>query len=144
MINNTIKKNFLLSMLTMIMVAVQSVCCVSCGSDDDNGSLGNSALVGIWTKDYYHVGVIGIKLTSDGKAYYNEWDAREQPDFSNVVIPYDAKVTSNTLRISHSHLPGYYEEYSYVLSEDGKSVTFTLIDWKEDNHGLNGTFIKVQ
>lgn len=129
------------------MLVLASTAFVACSDDDDNKNEGGkipSALVGTWTQQYDRWGVKGIKFTSDGKAYYNEWDTGEKPDFSNVIAPANAKATGNTLRITHPQVPGYYEEYHYELSEDGKSVTFTLIDWEEEEHGLDGTFTKYE
>jgi hypothetical protein len=106
----------------------------------DPGDTEQTALVGIWTKQSDNSGVIGIKLTADGKAYYNEWSQGKKPNFDNVKSPANATVTATTLRLTHSQVPDYYEEYSYVLSHDGKSVTFTMVGWNKDNHGLSGTF----
>ena len=140
------KKNYLWSLMTMLLVIMVSVVLTSCGGDDDGGSssMGNKDLVGTWTQPYGTLGVIGIKLTADGRAYYNEWSKGNNPNFDNVKSPAYAKVTATTLRITHPNVPDYYEEYSYVLSSDKKSVTFTLISWNEDRHSLNGTFTKVE
>lgn len=109
------------------------------GDDDSNAS--SDALVGTWTK-ITNGGVIGIKFTADGKAYYNEWNVGDQPNFDNVKSPAQVSITTTLIRITHPQVSGYYEEYSYVLSADGNSVTFTLVGWEKDNHGLSGTFIK--
>ena len=135
------QKSIFFSVFAMMMVAMLSVGLVSCSDDDDNI---NKALVGTWTKQYDQWGVMGIKLTSSGKAYYNEWSVDEKPNFDNVSSPANVKVTDTTLRITHPQEPGYFEEYSYVLSEDKKSVSFTLLDYEKTNHGLSGTFIKVE
>lgn len=105
-------------------------------------SVNSNALVGTWTKTS-NGGVKGIKFTEDGKAYYNEWSVGNQPNFDNVKSPAQVTITATTIRITHPQVSGYYEEYSYQLSADGKSVTFTLVDWQKDNHGLSGTFTKV-
>lgn len=105
-------------------------------------SVNSNALVGTWTKTS-NGGVKGIKFTEDGKAYYNEWSVGNQPNFDNVKSPAQVTITATTIRITHPQASGYYEEYSYQLSADGKSVTFTLVDWQKDNHGLSGTFTKV-
>ena len=131
-----------LSILMMLMFA--STTFVACSSDDDDDAI-PAELVGTWTQPYYYGnGVVGIKFTSDGKAYYNEWNAGEKPNFSNVKSPANVRATKTTIRMTHSQVPGYYEEYSYVVSEDGKSVTFTLIDWEEDCHDIEGTFTKYE
>lgn len=114
------------------------------GGGDDNQGDNIDALVGIWIQPFGTTGVIGIKLTKDGKAYYNEWAAGKQPNFDNVVSPANATITATTLRITHPQVPEYFEEYSYVLSDDKKSVTFTLVDWNKDKHNLSGTFTKVE
>lgn len=126
----------------LMMLVFASTAFVACSDDDDEGSGIPSALVGTWFQqsDTWGWGK-GIKLTSSGKAYYDEWNVGDEPDFSDQ-IPAKAKATKNTLRITHSKIPGYYEEYHYELSEDGKSVTFTLLDWEEEEHGLSGTFTK--
>lgn len=131
-------------MFAMMIMALVCVGFASCGSDDDESNIGNTALVGTWTQQYNKIGVIGIKLTADGKAYYNEWNKGKKPNFDNVKSPANATVTATTLRITHPQAPNYYEEYSYVLSNDGKSVTFTMVGWNEDNHGLSGTFTKYE
>jgi len=106
----------------------------------NHGDSDYTALVGIWTRQSDNSGVIGIKLTADGKAYYNEWNKGKGPNFDNVKSPANATITATTLRLTHPQVPDYYEEYSYVLSNDGKSVTFTMVGWNKDNHGLSGTF----
>ena len=109
------------------------------GDDDSNAS--SDALVGTWTK-ITNGGVIGIKFTADGKAYYNEWNVGDQPNFDNVKSPAQVTITATSIKITHTQIPDYFEEYSYILSDDGNSVTFTLVSWNKDNHGLNGTFTK--
>ena len=107
----------------------------------DNTPVTNDALVGTWIKTT-NGGVIGIKFTADGKAYYNEWNMDDQPNFDNVKSPAQVTITATTIKITHPQVSDYFEEYSYILSDDGKSVTLTLVSWNKDNHGLNGTFIK--
>jgi hypothetical protein len=137
-------KKLQFSVFAMMIMALVCVGFASCGGDDDSSNVGNNALVGTWTQPYGSIGVIGIKLTADGKAYYNEWSKGKEPNFDNVKSPANATVTATTLRLTHPQVPDYYEEYSYVLSKDGKSVTFTLVSWNEDNHGLSGTFTKYE
>jgi hypothetical protein len=129
--------------MTMLMAMVLPLM-VACGSDDNGSSMSNKDLVGTWTKAIYSTGVIGLKLTADGKAYYNEWSKGKEPNFDNVKIPANATVTATTIRITHPSMPEYYEEYTYKLSQDKKSVTFTLVDYNEDSHNLSGTFTKVE
>lgn len=128
--------------MVVIAMAVMSVGFASCGDDDDD-AVSNKALVGTWTRSVYGY-VIGFKLTGDGKCYYNEWNKGAQPDFSNVSKPATAKVTDTTLRITHSQVPDYYEEYNYVVSNDGKSVSLMLIGYEKDCHHLEGTFTKYE
>ena len=135
------KKIKFLGILMMLMFV--STAFVACGDDDDEVSGNVTALVGTWTQQHNNY-VIGIKLTANGKAYYNEWGTGEELNFNNVSTPANVKFTETTIRITHSQVPGYYEEYSYILSEDGKSITFTLLDWEKDNHGLSGTFTKYE
>lgn len=137
-------KKKIFGLFAMMMVALVSVSLVSCGDDDSgsNGGGGNSALVGIWTEQRDNVGVIGFKFTADGKAYYNEWNKWEEPDFSNVKSPGNWTATSSTIRITHSSLPDYYEEYAYTLSEDGKTLTLNLVGYEEDRHLSSGVFTK--
>lgn len=111
------------------------------GTTGDDSNVNSNALVGTWTKTS-NGGVIGIKFTADGKAFYNEWSVGKQPNFDNVKSPAQVAITAASIRITHPQVSGYYEEYSFLLSADGKSVTFTLVDWKKDNHGLSGTFTK--
>lgn len=137
------KKNYYWSMMIAIIMAVMSVGFASCGDDDDD-AVSNSALVGTWTKSTYG-GVIGIKITADGKCFYNEWNRGEEPDFSNVRTPATVKVTETTIRITHSQVQNYFEEYSYMMSEDKKNVSFMLVDYEEDCHHLEGgTFTKYE
>ena len=115
-------------------------------NNNNNPGDGNylAKLAGTWVQNYNDRGYIGIKFTADGKAYYNEWDKSEQPNFDNVKSPASVTVTATTLRITHPMVSGYYEEYSYQLSSDGNSVTFSLIDYAKDKHSLNGTFTKLK
>lgn len=136
------KKNLYWCMMVVIAMAVMSVGFASCGDDDDD-AVSNKALVGTWARSVYGY-VIGFKLTGDGKCYYNEWNKGAQPDFSNVSKPATAKVTDTTLRITHSQVPDYYEEYNYVVSNDGKSVSLMLIGYEKDCHHLEGTFTKYE
>ena len=108
---------------------------------DDDSNVSSDALVGTWIKTT-NGGVIGIKFTADGKAYYNEWNVGDQHNFDNVKSPAQVTVTATTIKITHPQVSDYYEEYTYILSDDGKSVTFTLVSWNKDNHSLDGTFIK--
>ena len=105
---------------------------------DDDSNVSSDALVGTWTK-ITNGGVIGIKFTADGKAYYNEWNVGEQPNFDNVKSPAQVTITATSIKITHTQIPDYFEEYSYILSDDGNSVTFTLVSWNKDNHGLGET-----
>ena len=131
-----------LSILMMLMFA--STAFVACSSDDDDeDNTIPSELVGIWTYENRY-GVIGIKFTADGKGYYNEWNANDKPKFDNVSSPANVTATKTTIRMTHSQVPGYYEEYNYVVSQDGKSVTFTLVGWEKDCHHIEGTFTKYE
>ena len=114
------------------------------GNNNQNDANYLAKLVGVWQNPYDNLGVIGIKFTADGKAYYNEWSNGQQPNFDNVVSPASVAVTANTLRITHPMVSGYFEEYHYTLSNDGNAITFTLVDWAKDKHNLNGTFTKIQ
>ena len=122
-----------------IMMALVCVGFASCGSDDDDGGGHPNKLVGTWTREVSSRVVQAIKFTADGKAYFNEYDKyNEQLNFDNVISPATPKVTETTIKISHPSEPGYYEEYSYVLSSDANSLTFTLIGYSKTNHGLDG------
>lgn len=136
------KKKFYLSLITLMMVGVFATSLSSCGDDDD--ILGGSAIVGTWTKQNSYWGVIGFKITSDAKFYYNEWDSGEDEDFSNVIYPYNISVSSNSFRITHSMEPGYYEEYEYEISEDGNSIGLWLRDYGGDSghHNLGGRYYR--
>lgn len=120
---------------------------VACSDDDDKISGKAAALVGVWGQKYDRWSIIGFKITADGKAYYNEWGEEEGPDFSRIS-PGNVNVTESTIRFSHPKVPGYFEEYNYVLSEDGKTLTLTLTDWEDEDGatfiGLNGTFTKYE
>ena len=141
-------KKHLWNLLAIMMVAMLSVGFTSCGDDDDEGGSVNSDLVGTWTKQYDRLGVIGLKLTSNGEAYYNEWSTGETPNFDNVKSPARFTVSGSIIRFTHPQEKGYYEEYTYTLSEDKKQVTFSLVDRDEDSHGLSaisgGTFTKYE
>lgn len=138
------------SVLTTEMAALKEQMADNNGNNNGNNNGQGDAdylakLVGVWQQPYdLGVGVIGIKFTADGKAYYNEWNNWEQPNFDNVVSPASVAVTANTLRITHPMVPGYFEEYRYELNSDGNTVTFSLIDWAKDKHSLGGTFTKLK
>lgn len=134
------KKRVIFILSSIFMVGVLTVGLTSC-NDDDSG-LGGSALVGTWTKQIGYWGVIGFKITSDAKFYYNEWDSGEEEDFSNVIYPYNISVSSTSFRITHDMEPGYYEEYEYEISEDGNSIELWLLGFGGDigYHNLGGTY----
>lgn len=146
------KKSFFKLSAWALTAVFVSVSVTSCTIEDNaiipSGEIevvGNvSALAGTWVLQFDAIGVSGVRITADGKAYYNEWSVGEAPDFSNVTVPATVTVTGSTIKITHSQMPGYFEEYSYVLSADGTQLTFTLLDWSEDTHNLNGTYTKLQ
>lgn len=111
--------------------------------DNNDNNNNATALVGTWVKDYDEIGVIGIKFTIDGKAYYNEWSKWEQPNFDNVKSPANYVITGSTIRITHSSIPSYYEEYTFTLS-DNNTISFNLVSYAETNHGLSGVFHRLQ
>ena len=130
---------------TEVVIKTENVANISFRErDESEGPTNNAgALIGTWAMQWDELGVIGIKITSDGKAYYNEWSTDEQPNFDNVKSPADVEITDSTIKLTHSMMPGYYEEYAYVLSNNGTTVMFTLISYALQNHGLTGPFIKI-
>ncbi len=101
---------------------------------NNSGAIGK--LAGTWTKKLGNTGVAGIKFTSNGKFYFNEWGVKEQPNFDNVIVPADYKVSGSTITITHSMEPDYY-----VKSNDGNTLTITNIS--SEYHDLSGTWTRL-
>ena len=100
----------------LIMLVFASATMVSCSSDDDDNEVTTNDLVGTWTRKLSDVGIVGFKITSDGKAYYNEWDKDENwPNFDGIA-PGKAKISGNTVTFTHPNQPDYYEVLQGVSS----------------------------
>lgn len=129
-------------LMTLVFACTGFTACSSNDDDNDN-EVAKSDLVGTWTRKFNDVGIIGFKITSNGKAYYNEWDKDEKwPNFDGIT-PGKAEFSENTVTFTHPNRPNYYEVYNYVMSENGRSVTLTRLDSKGGYNGFGGHVHKI-
>ncbi len=140
------KKN-LFNLMSIAMIALASVCFVSCGDDGGNGNNSSnrhgisSSLVGVWAQEhttsilrYY----LGFKLDANGNVSYFEWNYNEEPDWN-----YDTggrwTVTDNVFSV---YEPDGSLAFSsqFSLSEDKNSITF--IGKSSGTYNLTGTYVR--
>ena len=72
-------KKYLLSWMTILMVAIVSVSFVSCGDDDDDKKTGSSvSIIGTWRHDFgSDGGYIIMQFNEDNTGYSQEYDPND-------------------------------------------------------------------
>ncbi|MBR1668249.1 MAG: hypothetical protein IJ693_08220 [Bacteroidaceae bacterium] len=123
------KKNYLWSMLTTVMVAMLSIGFVSCGDDDDdNGggtSGGSSALVGTW-----------YSIISEGWEYEDGELTGHWKDLSAT--------STRVYEVQNGRETGQYHDYSSGDEAEWEETTFTQdgkwTSTNEDGETTTGTY----
>ena len=134
------KKKYFWSLLTMIMVAMLSVCFASCSSDDDNdGSFKSSDLVGTWKsiKTETHIYTFNADGTVDGWSTYSHWSYSDGKLYMT---------RSNNGRIE-TWLVEYKDNLLYLTLPDGEATEYkTLMKVRveeSDNTENEGTGVSI-
>lgn len=90
--------------MTILMVAIVSVCLVSCGKDDDNGN-DDVSIVGTWRCD---------------------WD----PDGSYTIFTFHADGTGNWMKRVVSENKNSSDKFKYAF--DAKNMILVLMFWNDE------------
>ena len=127
------KKNFIWSLLAIMLAAVMSVGFIACDDDDDNSASVDSAIVGKW----YSIrswGFVGRDLRADGSYYGTECESGKTPEWYRWG---SWSASNGTLTIvdeidKEEGKEDYIDVYTYTISSDGK--TLYLVDEDGDKN----------
>lgn len=125
------KKN-LLNWITILMVAIVSVCFVSCGDNDDDDDGGGNSLVGSWTCSSHYIDRVSFNNGTDTYTFKSngsyEWKCR---GWDNESGKYYYNNALNTLTITNQKgttwvyvIPTLTDSYFVMIDEDGYSYTY--------------------
>jgi len=125
------KKN-LLNWITILMVAIVSVCFVSCGDNDDDDDGGGNSLVGSWTCSNHYIDRVSFNNGTDTYTFKSngtyEWKCR---GWDNDSGKYYYNNALNTLTITNQKgttwvyiISTLTKSYFVLLDEDGDSYTY--------------------
>ena len=116
--------------MTILMVAIVSVCFMSCGSDDKKDD--PASIYGKWRRDFKSGGYVMLKLNSDGTAIQEEyWDDDYWSHSTEFYYDEDEKcyyiyfydgLTPDLCRVQ------YFNETTMVLTFGGESKEFKRVN----------------
>ena len=119
------KRQYLYAMITMVMVGIASFCFTACSSNDDEGSSGQSLLVGSWYNSWSNdvrSGIDTYTFYSDGTGI-TRW---ETTDYD----PYEYNSYSNNFRYEIVEYDNYLKTGTFIVryagSSDYRLITFRI------------------
>lgn len=127
-----IKKNFLLSMLAIMMVALVGAGLVACGSDDEKND--NNSIVGTWvcvetsgSNGYYRTQTITLNIMPGGKGTWAtvsvyEYNGQQNTSRDSGDFTYTFNGTSGKVTIREKGSYGY-EDHVRDFTVSGNKLT---------------------